>query len=367
MSTDNALSEGQKCMREYYIAYFDILGYKDFFINGGHNANLLLCAINQIVSQARQYYTTIQESALCGQFLQFDLQIKSFSDNFLFCIEVSESLNELNRLAFFLSIIADIQRMCLQDFGLLMRGGITRGNLLFTDDVVFGRGIVDVVTIEQEARYPRIVVDASIIDTLKKWHAQVKEIELKYQKRERENLCDRENIEERQRLFWLFEFVNYILRGLQQLICHDADGVDFLNFFYKVNYRNVFSPEMVNTVDSILQQGFPKDYQLLQESNYDYPSMLEKVKGQLIEKLLRFGQYEDLQVQDVSLAEKRESVLKKYLWVMRLYNLACTSNDYCEKVIPAITNVDGRFLRITIQMGVSPENVKDVVKTFTIE
>jgi hypothetical protein len=96
--------------------------------------------------------------------------------NFLFCIEVSESPNELNRLAFFLSIIADIQRMCLQDFGLLMRGGITRGNLLFTDDVVFGRGIVDVVTIEQEARYPRIVVDASIIDTLKKWHAQVKDI-----------------------------------------------------------------------------------------------------------------------------------------------------------------------------------------------
>ena len=137
MSTDNALSEGQKCMREYYIAYFDILGYKAFFAENS-NVNVLLLAIEEIVSQAKLHTVAIQELPLLSTFLQVNLQVKAFSDNFLLSIEVSDSPLEGVRLMMLLEIIAAIQRVCLQKFGLLMRGGITRGPLVITEDFIFG-------------------------------------------------------------------------------------------------------------------------------------------------------------------------------------------------------------------------------------
>ena len=362
-----ALMETQKEKCEYYIAYFDVLGYRAFFESASNNESLLLNAITEVVSQAKQYYTAVRDSVLCSTFLQVNLQIKSFSDNFLLCLEVSNNPIECTRLVWFLALIADIQRTCLQKFGLLLRGGIMRGHLVFTEDFVFGKGIVDVVSIEESAIYPRIIVDLSILESIKRCHTQIEEELCKFKQREAMAPVSQEVVEWKKNLLWRFEFESYMLSVIQQLICYDTDGVNFLNFFYKTNYRNSLSPEVVGIIDTLLQQSFPKEYQLIQDSNYDYLLMLEQVKEQLVEKLLYHGQYDDLATKDVKSAEIRESVLKKYLWTMRLYNLACTSNGYSEKIIPAITNVDSRFLRMTVQMGVLPKDVNGVVKTFTIE
>lgn len=359
-----ALTETQKETREYYIAYFDVLGYKAFFAENS-NVNVLLLAIEEIVSQAKLYTVAIQELTLLSTFLQVNLQVKAFSDNFLLSIEVSDSPLEGVRLMMLLGIIAAIQRVCLQKFGLLVRGGITRGPLVITEDFIFGKGLVDVVSLEERANYPRIIVDSSINEVFEKSKAKISEEVAIFQRQEKENTEDL--LEQGNNLLSRLKSVSYVANVVQSLILRDADGIDFLNCFFKKGYQDILTPEFSTRVEKFLQNFYPKEYEVAQNSSYDYSLMLEQVKEKLVEKLLFYGQYNDLKTEDVKSAEIREGVLKKYLWTMRLYNLACTSNGYSEKIIPAITNVDGRFLRMMVQMGEMPKDVNGVVKTFTIE
>lgn len=340
---------GPDSMKEYYIGYFDVLGYKAFFTENNNNVNLLLATITEIVSQVKGVDKTARDLPLCKM---LNLQLKFFSDNVLLSIEVLDSLQDGIRLMMFLTIIADVQRMCLQKFGLLIRGGVTRGPLVITEDFVFGKGLVDVVSLEERANYPRIVVDTSINDFFQKRKEKIAEEVAIFLQQEKETVADLS--EQEKALSNRLGYELYIARVIQSLIWQDADGVDFLNYLYKIHYRDILTPEVVAQVENLLENYYPQEYEVTQNSNYDYPSMLEQVREKLVEKLLYYGQYDDLKNEDVKPAEVRESVLKKYLWTMRFYNLMCSRTQYDEKIIPASANVDGRFLRMIIQMGALP-------------
>ncbi len=148
---DNSLSE-------YYICYFDILGYRAFFDNDTpeHKKFLatVLLALDSIKSVLRNSHTSI------------NINCKTYSDNFLLYFEKS-LLDESRALDILINITRKIQVKLLMDEGLLLRGGITIGGFYADENLVFGKGLISAVELEEKyAVVPRIIIDKENFKTV---------------------------------------------------------------------------------------------------------------------------------------------------------------------------------------------------------
>ncbi len=94
---------------EYYIAYFDILGYKDFFKKTPENEQQFLNAIHDAISKVKGTLKTINGSELVDFVANLEIKIKIFSDNFLLCMNVETDLKkEKIRLLAFIYVVSEI-------------------------------------------------------------------------------------------------------------------------------------------------------------------------------------------------------------------------------------------------------------------
>ena len=73
-------------IKEYYIAYFDILGYKDFFDKHPDKVEGFLADIHHAVQYAEDYIQSFHQSPIMSQIAKADYKIKVFSDNFMMCL-----------------------------------------------------------------------------------------------------------------------------------------------------------------------------------------------------------------------------------------------------------------------------------------
>lgn len=106
-------------IKEYYIAYFDILGYKAFFAETPEKANEFLNIVNSAISNTLSTINSANDSPLASQFANMHIQSKIFSDNVLLCIEVGEDeTKETSRIISFMSMISAIQRGFITECGL---------------------------------------------------------------------------------------------------------------------------------------------------------------------------------------------------------------------------------------------------------
>lgn len=149
-------------LKEYYIAYFDILGYKQFFETFPEKVPELLSLIHDALQQTNGTVEIANISPLLNGLGNIEIKTKVFSDNVLLCMERLNGDLEPFRMITFLEIVAGIQRGFVLDYGLFVRGGITIGELSFNDDYVFGQGIIDAVSMEATALYPRIIVNETL-------------------------------------------------------------------------------------------------------------------------------------------------------------------------------------------------------------
>lgn len=139
-------------LEDYYICYFDILGYRAYFDNSEsskHNKFLasMIVATNSIESVIRNTKTPIK------------INCKTYSDNFLLYAP-KHSTNELEILQLFASIMQKVQVRLLMEEGLLVRGGMTIGEFYADDSIVFGEGLIRAVELEEKtAIMPRIILD----------------------------------------------------------------------------------------------------------------------------------------------------------------------------------------------------------------
>lgn len=138
-------------LNEYYICYFDILGYRAYFDNDTpeHKKFLatVLLALESIKSVLRNFNTSI------------NINCKTCSDNFLLYFEKS-LLDESRALETLINIMRKIQVKLLMDEGLLLRGGRTLGEFYADENLVFGKGLVRAVELEEKyAIAPRIIID----------------------------------------------------------------------------------------------------------------------------------------------------------------------------------------------------------------
>lgn len=138
-------------LSNYYLAYFDILGYKSFFENEENPYEFL-----QVIENALE---DVKKSVNIAHALNnIEIGLRVYSDNFLFYIK--EDNNELQALTAFAYLLSLIQRRLLERYSLLIRGGISKGKFYHSDELIFGKGLIKVYTIESVyAIYPRIIID----------------------------------------------------------------------------------------------------------------------------------------------------------------------------------------------------------------
>jgi len=133
----------------HFIAYLDILGYESKIVQDDETLYNTICKFIRL-------FNNILEGVYTPYLGKNDIiKMKAFSDNFISCTE-TDGLALLN-------IIANLQfALSCQDT--FVRGSMCYGNMIFNEDFVYGKGVIEAYKIESEiAIYPRIIIDNSFI------------------------------------------------------------------------------------------------------------------------------------------------------------------------------------------------------------
>jgi len=139
--------------RPHFIAYFDILGYKQH-MEKGRSVEIA----NKIASSIEGVWENFDMRKYGGdvKIPEDEAKLKVFSDNFIIC-------SERDWHAVLQNAIRVQMHLALND--VLVRGSLCYGNLFFSNEFLSGEGIVLAHEIEsQTAIYPRVVVDKLFMD-----------------------------------------------------------------------------------------------------------------------------------------------------------------------------------------------------------
>ena len=149
----------------HIIAYLDILGAKQMICNDDNFD--FLNYLNMFMEDA------IEESG--GGIFKHkeEIYIKIFSDNILLAIEMKENDERRDsKIAALFNTVANIYNEILR-YGYLMRGAIIEGEFFHNNNIVYGKALVEAVTLEEkEAIYPRILVQKELSKLLPQYLMQ---------------------------------------------------------------------------------------------------------------------------------------------------------------------------------------------------
>ena len=141
------------------IIYIDILGFSSFINYTSEtrvNSPNKILRINNFLNLIKKFFT-INDITLSKT-----RQVTSFSD----LIVISINLNEIENIDL---EIKDIFFLLLTSYlnGFLLRGAITYGKLIHTENAIFGPGLINAYEKERTiAKYPRVIIDDVIISDL---------------------------------------------------------------------------------------------------------------------------------------------------------------------------------------------------------
>ena len=96
--------------KKHYIAYLDILGYKDVLKNNPQEADVFLNKILDAVEKMKKSISYYRDVAKQFFGVEGGLKLRVFSDNILLCLPVKQGKEELKRGIVFLLSVALIQR-----------------------------------------------------------------------------------------------------------------------------------------------------------------------------------------------------------------------------------------------------------------
>ncbi len=141
-------------LSDYYICYFDVLGYKAFFENNDKEHKRFL--IELLLSDSKI------GSIIKNTEAPVDIKYRVYSDNYILYFK-ADTLDKYRALKTICAIVQKIQILLLSEFKILVRGGITIGEFYADERIVFGEGLIKAVTLEAKyAQNPRIIVDADV-------------------------------------------------------------------------------------------------------------------------------------------------------------------------------------------------------------
>lgn len=138
---------------DYYIAYLDILGYKNIIAKDENDE--FLKNLKHVFTQLE---TSIEFTNIFSKNSKFKLRI--FSDNVVICYKITDlASSDMDALGSLVSFIGALQGFLLM-YGYTSRGAITSGQIYWDNLFLFGKGLVDVYNLEnKQAKYPRVIID----------------------------------------------------------------------------------------------------------------------------------------------------------------------------------------------------------------
>ena len=147
----------QYATERHCVAYLDVLGAKKFM---AENSDKFLNDLNSI------YFDAVSDVIATGFVTGETVEVKIFSDNMLLAIKTGDNPEEAKgKITKILNVAANIYNNALWH-GYLMRGAVTIGDFFQNDVFVYGKALVDAVSMEENiAIYPRIVVNELLYKT----------------------------------------------------------------------------------------------------------------------------------------------------------------------------------------------------------
>lgn len=200
----------------HIIAYLDILGATNMICND--DSFDFLNYLNMFMEDA------IEESGGGNFKHKEEIFIKIFSDNILLAIKLEENVEHRdNKIALLFNTVANIYNEILR-YGYLMRGAIVEGEFFHNDIIVYGKGLVEAVHLEEkEANVPRILVRTKVAEPHSYYLMQDKDYELFLNIF---HLCDS------------FDDVTFKINLLEMLKKHKNDKKIKAKIMWVINYFN---------------------------------------------------------------------------------------------------------------------------------
>ncbi|WP_049629165.1 hypothetical protein [Cellvibrio sp. pealriver] len=150
--------------KERYIAFIDVLGFEKSILNIKNEPDSyekIVTALTNI-STIRELTQIVRSersdpNAVKDREKREDLRIQAFSD----CIVISTNCNSIGLMA--VTAISALIYRILFTYGFYARGAITKDLLTHSDNIVFGKGLVQAYSLEQKvAIYPRIILAQNV-------------------------------------------------------------------------------------------------------------------------------------------------------------------------------------------------------------
>ena len=149
-----------------YCLFLDILGFQSLVESSANfrkedPETKSLCSLLEalrIIKEGVNYKDAVEVS---GKIKHTSRKVSQFSDSVIISYKKDESYS-----AGITSIIMDVHRLQLEMTarGILFRGAITVGPLYHDDSFVLGPALNEAATLEKLAAYPRVILDAEILD-----------------------------------------------------------------------------------------------------------------------------------------------------------------------------------------------------------
>lgn len=338
---------------KHYIAYIDILGYKDFLKNKPEESEQYLQTILDAVKRVKGNVSSFQNAANMFQ-IDGDLKLKIFSDNIMLCLSVGNDEEEIQRAIVFLLEVASIQRGLILEHGLLVRGGITIGELFINEDIVFGQGLVEAVELESKTEFPCIAVSegtqkflSGLLLNVTDEYQRVKEI---VQKEKRNEPLKKE---EKQYLSEHLKHVAlevYHAQSLKELLKHFDNETAFLNYLFDMSFPNLFGYEFAEHLNQVAAKN-PDKYKDMVGTVENYYAILMAHKEMVIKKVQDYCHYRDVDKTDQTAILQREKVIRKYVWLLRYHVSMCQERMFSKGMFPFQFGCDENVLRQIVEIG----------------
>ena len=310
---------------EYYVAYFDVLGYKDAFKKSEDVSAKLIESIESSIDLMKDV-VSIVNTPLDNITEEIPkIEYKIFSDNVLICCKESKDTLSTLSLVSFLRLVATIQRVFFERPLLIVRGGITKGPLYLTNDFVGGKALIDAVELESTAVYPRIVVADCILKELDSFKMQ-------------NGL-----------------FKSMVDASCQDLLVKDVDDKTILNYIMSYDAwipfpKNGSQIEPVGSFEELeqnIREGRQRKPIYKPECRNEVFVILKKHKDFVENKVNEFSQSSNNEKEETN----RVKILKKYLWMVSFHNMICDHELY--RMSELKINLKSEFNEQTLAFDVS--------------
>lgn len=341
-------------LKEYYIAYMDLLGYKEYFKENPDTVADFFNEIKKAISQAKESISISKK-----------VEYRLFSDNIVIFTEVKQDKYEkMSGLLTLLIIVAQVQRDFVLDHNLFLRGGITQGQMCVDEEFLFGQGLIDAVLMEETACYPRVLISDKIVKAIENFEYVSKEEvqkakDLKSKLNNKESLTDNQQRQLKRTIAKLnydsivkyVDFSLILVWGNEQAILNYIDDTD--------DYVCEFQDDL----DKLEQYCF-SEKQLVATENLKKD--LIKHKRRVTAQLKKYAGSAS-EVPDLKEEAKREKILKKYVWVCKYHNAVCDGYNLKNYKIKGSTQLDDVSLALQYAfkkeqqyyLGVSNNEKKD--------